>query len=532
MERESFEQQSSAGFKQDARNQRSLGPLRQESKRSIKERVVPRVSSDDESSMSDEECEPRAEKMLRGAKSLSTPIYTLEDIITGKFEVKLEDLQGPELDLKRYNQMPLFETEREDLELMSVLCPYKNKVTYKLMVEAASRFRPQEIDAKFKDLERFKNENYTNTKMAKQEVYYRNDIFSGVRIIVSKKYKQVEMVQADPEVQRLMIIEQVVFKGKKQKEVAYSLDCSQAHVSRVVKYFLKSGELKPSLDGNPRLKINVNWEEIKSYLEKQRVVNWSIFRSYSSLITHLKSQFSNLESLTDKSLENSLRKRLQTNSSRLTIASSTVRQENLHLLMAYYLNLLSDLIVNKQPVLFIDETSFQESNLKKTGIRIRRFPVFSASRPSNFSLNLLACVEVNRVITVQLSNKRFNTTKFLRFFRETLAYYRQNFTKKNTSIYVVLDNCAAHFHPEISKLAKEMSTVLVYLPPKTPTYNLAEFFFRFLKSAMKSEPKMSKTNLVSMVQSRISHYADDLRGVLLSGFLKEVDFEGIVSALG
>ena len=122
---------------------------------------------------------------------------------------------------------------------------------------------------------------------------------------------------------------------------------------------------------------------------------------------------------------------------------------------------------------FSDETSVQERKLKRTEIRVLKKPVYAASKQKSYSLNLMAIVSLNKVISLQTFSHRLTIFKFKNYISETIKYYGS----ANMNLNLVLNNCNSYLNPFIIDTAEKNKNQLIFLPPKTPLYNLCEFFF-------------------------------------------------------
>lgn len=101
--------------------------------------------------------------------------------------------------------------------------------------------------------------------------FYLPEYLGELPVILDAKRKQKPPNPPESDQLGLRAIKMVVFEGFTQSETAKSLNCSQAHVNRIIKHFTKTGDCPSSRQGNPRLRYDIDWVKIESYLDKIRI---------------------------------------------------------------------------------------------------------------------------------------------------------------------------------------------------------------------------------------------------------------------
>lgn len=121
---------------------------------------------------------------------------------------------------------------------MIVLCSYRNPITYDNMVRAAALISKM-LSNNYRELYRRKQLMCNAAKRFKRKLYKREDIFPGMVISIKKIRGNPEFPSNDDWDKNLSIIELSLFKGKTNTDIAKKIDCSQANVTRIFKYFYK-----------------------------------------------------------------------------------------------------------------------------------------------------------------------------------------------------------------------------------------------------------------------------------------------------
>ena len=154
--------------------------------------------------------------------------------------------------------------------------------------------------------------------------------------------------------------------------------------------------------------------------------------------------------------------------------------------------------------IFVDETGADRRNtLRKYAYSVRGKPLRNHSLlVRGERVSAIAAISVHGVVDVKTTIGTNDATDFYDFVNLHLLPHLLPFNGSNHHSIVVLDNCAIHHIPEITKVINEVGALVMYLPPYSPDYNPIEEAFSKLKQTIKT----------------LDHTVYDLETLLLIGF--------------
>lgn len=494
---------------------------------SIKDRVRP-VEKYDISEESSQSIQSKEQISRLSSKKIKlSEVYFQSDFLDPDFKLTLESQTISSATLPTGMNKGGYDQGGLGIDSMYIVCPYRDKVAYDAIVAKSQTISPCHVNAALAELIEFKDDAKPEMIKRAERCAFMPPYLPDCIVVLGKRKPSNPEAKMTKKKASLEIIKSVAVDGLSQVQAAKVNHCSQSTVSKIMRHFYSSGDVlsrktRPGPESN-----NIDWSSIRQYLNSVRTNNWNIFSSYSSLIIHLISKFPELKSFKKNTIEAYLRRFVGTSSYKVTITSSKMKSDSMHTLLRYYFIELSRMITQKEPLIFFDESCFQEKNLKQTGIRLDKSPVFCPSRPTNYNLNILLCCEYGKVLSIQACSHRFTRLTFWDFFRKTIKQYKfmNKVTKK--PLTVVLDNCSAHFSSQLEEYVKNNNIRLLYLPPKVPMYNFAEFVFMNMKRSLRQQWKVLKPGILKTIEDFLKYRSQSLHRCQLSSFLRELDISAI-----
>jgi transposase len=130
---------------------------------------------------------------------------------------------------------------------------------------------------------------------------------------------------------------------------------------------------------------------------------------------------------------------------------------------------------------FFDVTSFSESSFKK---KYWSYPVAPNRYRKQFCYNLthmLYAINLKGNFYALFIKGNMNAV----IVRDFFSHMQEDQEEQGNQMGIILDNTPMHYHRCIKLLAIQKRVKFVFLPVKSPYLNLAEFAFRFCKTALR-----------------------------------------------
>jgi len=170
-------------------------------------------------------------------------------------------------------------------------------------------------------------------------------------------------------------------------------------------------------------------------------------------------------------------------------------------------------------IVYLDETGFNlhtSSNYGYSPKNVKAIATIPANKGVNISL--LAAIDVNGIISHEISDGAYNAYKFISFINKNLVPY---FEIHPNSI-LVMDNCRFHHSVDVIKCLGSHKINYHFLPPYSPQLNPIEEFFSELKSNYKVIRPLSKNR--DMIKSRVTTLLQNRNGNFLLIFERAKNF--------
>lgn len=138
---------------------------------------------------------------------------------------------------------------------------------------------------------------------------------------------------------------------------------------------------------------------------------------------------------------------------------------------------------SSEAIFFFDTTSFSEGSFKKKVWSITCRP--NRYRPK-FTYNLthlLFMCDIEGNVFALFVKGNLSSIVFCEYFKQCYSNYRA--TQPNKKLTIVLDNATMHKTRIIKSLAIDNGIKFIFIPPKNPFMNVAEYAFRFIKSDLR-----------------------------------------------
>lgn len=138
---------------------------------------------------------------------------------------------------------------------------------------------------------------------------------------------------------------------------------------------------------------------------------------------------------------------------------------------------------NDVEVVFFDITSISDHSFKKRFWSTPLNPNYYEPKFTYNMTHLLFAVNSEGKFACRFSKGNLCSEYVLEFFKEVFNIYRG--LNRHKRIVFVLDNATMHRTKIVKKFAIDEKCTFLFIAPKNPFLNIAEFYFRFLKSPLR-----------------------------------------------
>jgi len=146
-----------------------------------------------------------------------------------------------------------------------------------------------------------------------------------------------------------------------------------------------------------------------------------------------------------------------------------------------YLNTLSNAIKNNKELIFIDESSFNTSLVKRFGYKKPNSRYKVSSRPKSINKTLILAISRSRPIFGIVKDHYMNKRDFYSFFILMLNEIKDSHSLSDCIF--IMDNLHSHTANTIKNLAPYIH--LFYTPRYAPDTNAIEYYFSYLKELVR-----------------------------------------------
>lgn len=385
-----------------------------------------------------------------------------------------------------------------DLQYMNIVLPFITKLKREKKYKISKRLKHAEVNEELK-IEISELQNLNHKKIIKQNSSFKNN------------YKKIE--------KEIIIIG--ITENIKSKEISKRLKISETKVSRVLNSLIKKGDFYSNATTNSRKKF-----------PKKAIIESSLGEIYNEkgylainndeLVNNLKSRIpalTNFSSYTILRKAKGMFKLKQIKYKNLPAKIS--RLSTLKSFICFGIKLLK-LIEDKEALFFIDETSIQGKNFKKTLLGNQKwFPILRHAK-DNYSINIIACLGLNGLETIGLKKYGYCQTGFVDFMMKTIIELRRNKLFKCKVLYFVLDNCPCHKSKEFLSNLEYLGVRLIFIIPKMSDLNLIEGYFAYLKSDFKNNHTTGQISILKSLTEQISKEPETIIKNLVEKFKNEL----------
>jgi len=151
----------------------------------------------------------------------------------------------------------------------------------------------------------------------------------------------------------------------------------------------------------------------------------------------------------------------------------------------YVDELTEDLLEKYRFVYFFDVTSFSETSLKKRNWSYPENPTVFTRKFTYDLTHLMLAINPNGDYLCKFVKGNMNSEIIESFFIELIDYISNK--NRHFKLTLVLDNSPLHRTAYMKKLSIDYEVKFMFIPPKNPFFNMAEFCFRYLKSKLRTK---------------------------------------------
>ena len=164
-------------------------------------------------------------------------------------------------------------------------------------------------------------------------------------------------------------------------------------------------------------------KELKSWLDNEYRKYGFIANNWTDFLMKFKNEFKPMRNYSNSYLEAVIRKEYKLARRKITPRSVKTKPEefwkyNFAIALKY-----SKLLLEEKRILYLDESSINHSNFQKHAIGNAHYPPVKPVRKGDAQFFIFCVVEINGIVSIQLSSKALNQVSFKEFLEYTLQKF-------------------------------------------------------------------------------------------------------------
>ena len=140
-------------------------------------------------------------------------------------------------------------------------------------------------------------------------------------------------------------------------------------------------------------------------------------------------------------------------------------------------NLILDLLIEKQRLLFVDGSGVYSNNFKRAAMgRTGQRPT-SKKLKTTYQRNYMATIDKDKLVSLQCSKKGMNSQQLSLFCEQTLIYLEREADPEVKPYFIILDNCSGFKTKGFLTALSRHNVKLLFSLPSFPLLNFVEVYF-------------------------------------------------------